>query len=64
MPQSLIGVSVFIWRLLLTYFPAIVASFFLTKEFGRDKNLKQMVMDKIFHSDDVERDEDFHDIRK
>ena len=46
MPQRLIGVSVLIWRVLVTYIPSIVGTVFLTKEFHRDAQLKKMLLEK------------------
>ena len=44
--KHLIGVGVFIWRLLITYIPCIVAAFFLISDFRRDENLRQMLLEK------------------
>lgn len=46
MPNYLIGVAVLIWRLLLTYLPSMAAIFFLTKEFQKDKWLRQTLLEK------------------
>ena len=36
MPKYLIGVSVLIWRIVMTYLPALVGAFFFSKEFRKD----------------------------
>ena len=46
MPQHLIGISVLIWRLVLTYLPAVVASFLLIHEFREDTKLKTMLLEE------------------
>jgi uncharacterized protein (TIRG00374 family) len=46
LPSSLIGVLVFCWRLLVTYVPCIFGGFFLTKEFQRDRKLREMMLEK------------------
>ena len=46
MPQRLIGVAVFIWRFMMTYFPSIVGVFLLMKEFRGDESLRRMVLEK------------------
>jgi len=33
MPKSLIGISVLIWRIIMTYLPALAGAFFLSREF-------------------------------
>ena len=46
MPKHLIGIPVLIWRLVLTYLPAVVASFLLIREFREDTKLKDMLLEK------------------
>jgi len=46
MPQHLIGVSVLIWRMVLTYIPSAVAAFFLVREFKEDTRLKTMLLEE------------------
>ena len=46
MPHHLIGISVLIWRMLITYFPVIVGGIFLTKEFRYDKKLREVMIEK------------------
>lgn len=43
MPHSLIGISVLIWRLLLTYLPIIIGSLFTAREFTTDENFRKIV---------------------
>lgn len=44
MPQHLIGISVFIWRLMITYLPSIAGAFMLVNEFKGDTRLKTMLL--------------------
>lgn len=46
MPQTLIGIAVLVWRLMVTYIPSIVGTVFLTREFKRDNKLRQMILEK------------------
>lgn len=46
MPQNLIGVSVFIWRMMLTYFPMLVGGIILFHEFNKDQYLKETLIEK------------------
>lgn len=46
MPKSLFGISVLLWRILVSHLPAIVGGFFLLKEFNRDSSLKDMILEK------------------
>lgn len=46
MPQHLIGISVLIWRMVLTYLPSVVASFMLIREFKGDTRLKTMLLEE------------------
>lgn len=59
MPQHLIGVSVLIWRMLVTYLPSAVGAVFLTKDFHRDKRLRQILLEKgtLPEEDSEEEDE-------
>ncbi|HDQ45265.1 MAG TPA: flippase-like domain-containing protein [bacterium] len=50
MPHSLIGISVLIWRLLLSYIPIIIGGFYTVHEFGRDENFRKMMEDHVTHS--------------
>lgn len=43
MPHSLIGISVLIWRLLLTYLPILLGSYLTAREFGSDENFRKIV---------------------
>jgi len=43
MPKSLIGVSILLWRLLVSYLPSIAGSILLVREYKRDKALKQFL---------------------
>lgn len=45
MPQSLIGIAVLIWRLLLTYLPIVVGTFFMFHEFGKDHKFKEFIVE-------------------
>ena len=58
MPQYLIGVSVLIWRLLVTYIPSVVGMFFLTREFRRDKNLRKFLLeDGVLPEEEMDDDD-------
>jgi uncharacterized protein (TIRG00374 family) len=46
MPQYLIGVSVLIWRMLVTYLPSAVGAIFLTRDFHHDSRLRQILLEK------------------
>jgi len=46
MSQHLIGVAVFIWRIILTYLPSIVGAYFLSREFRKDGHLRQIILEK------------------
>lgn len=46
MPQQIIGISVLIWRLLVTYLPCVAGAFFLAKELNHDADLKAMIIDR------------------
>jgi uncharacterized protein (TIRG00374 family) len=46
MSQHLIGVAVFIWRIVLTYIPCIVGVYFLSREFRQDGHLRQIILEK------------------
>ena len=46
MSQHLIGVAVFIWRLVVTYIPCVVGAFFLSREFRQDGHLRQIILEK------------------
>lgn len=64
MPQNLIGVSVFIWRMMLTYFPMLIGGVILFREFHRDQYLKETLIEKgliateeeLLHSADEDQD--------
>ncbi len=45
MPHNLLGFAVLIWRMVLTYFPAIAGGIILIREFGRDKELRKVVFE-------------------
>lgn len=62
MPQHLIGVSVLIWRMVLSYIPATVASFMLISEFKEDTRLKTMLMEEGHVPEDDFDEEDAPDI--
>lgn len=46
MPHHLIGISVLIWRILITYFPVIFGGIFLTREFRYDSKLREVMIEK------------------
>ncbi|MFO7889226.1 MAG: lysylphosphatidylglycerol synthase transmembrane domain-containing protein [bacterium] len=46
MPHHLIGISVLIWRILITYIPVIIGGIFLTREFRYDSKLKETMIEK------------------
>ncbi|MBN2104005.1 flippase-like domain-containing protein [bacterium] len=46
MPQHLIGISVLIWRMVLTYLPSAFAAFLLIREFKEDTRLKTMLLEE------------------
>jgi len=55
MPQSLIGIAVLIWRLVMTYVPSVVGAVFLTREFRRDERLRQFLLEKgVLPEEDLE----------
>ncbi|HHS14298.1 MAG TPA: flippase-like domain-containing protein [bacterium] len=43
LPQSIIGVAVLIWRLLISYLPALAGALVLVHEFRRDRRLKNIL---------------------
>lgn len=65
MPQHLIGVSVLIWRMVLTYIPSAVAAFMLVKEFKSDTRLKTMLLEEgqLPEDDYDEAENDDHKMR-
>ncbi|MBN1781560.1 flippase-like domain-containing protein [bacterium] len=46
MPQHLIGISVLIWRMVLTYLPSVAGAFLLLREFKQDTKLKTMLLNE------------------
>ena len=53
-PNSVIGLAVLVERLIFTYLPMAAGTFFLLREFNRDKRFKSMVMDdKIFVPENI-----------
>jgi len=46
MPHKLIGISVLIWRILITYLPVIFGGIFLSREFRYDSNLREVMIEK------------------
>jgi uncharacterized protein (TIRG00374 family) len=50
MPHSLIGISVLIWRLLLSYIPIIIGGFYTTREFAQDEKFREIVQKEAKHS--------------
>lgn len=58
MPHHMIGIAVLLWRILITYIPAVVGGIFLTKEFRHDKELKKMIIEdgKISDEEFVEEE--------
>jgi len=57
MPQSLSGIAVLIWRMLLTYLPIVVGTFFMIREFGKDHKIKEFIIENP-DEDEVYLDED------
>ena len=54
MPHYLIGVGVFLWRLMLTYIPAVVGSIVLAKDFRSDKKMRKNILEKGELPQDIE----------
>jgi len=46
MPHKLIGISVLIWRILITYLPVIIGGIFLSREFRHDSKLREVMIEK------------------
>jgi len=46
MPQSLIGIAVLLWRILVTHIPLLVGAFFLSREFHKDGKLREIILEK------------------
>jgi uncharacterized protein (TIRG00374 family) len=62
MPHHLIGISVLMWRMLLSYIPIIIGSFFLTHDFHKDEKLRNFIVKKKDYKDgdrELWRDEKF-----
>jgi len=52
LPQSLIGVAVLLWRILMTYFPCMIGAAYLTRDFHRDQLLRESLLEKGVLPDD------------
>lgn len=46
LPQYVIGVSVLLWRLMLTYIPVVVGSIVLTKDIRLDKKMRKIILEQ------------------
>jgi uncharacterized protein (TIRG00374 family) len=46
MPPYLIGVGVLVWRLMMTYLPAMVGTFILTKDIRSDEKMRKLILEK------------------
>ncbi len=46
MPHALIGVSVLIWRILLTYLPVMAGTLLIFREFRNDSRLRQALLER------------------
>lgn len=46
MDKHLIGISVLLWRIVLTWIPTIIGSIFFTKDMHRDEHLREIVEEK------------------
>jgi uncharacterized protein (TIRG00374 family) len=46
MPQHVIGVAVLAWRILVTYFPCLIGAYYMSREFVKDNNLRDLLMRK------------------
>ncbi|NQT24750.1 flippase-like domain-containing protein [candidate division KSB1 bacterium] len=56
-PHSLTGMAVLIWRLLLTYLPIVIGTFFMIHEFGKDHKLKDFIVENRDEDEDEDEDE-------
>jgi len=65
MPHALIGVSVLIWRILLTYLPAIAGTLLIFKEFRNDSRLRQAILERgvIPEDEDDAPDVELNEVR-